>query len=207
MKNDGSGGYFRGDKWIPITWGDKISDGLKNIDRVTIKCKECGSFFEIPKNKKKTTKWCSKDCQYKANYTNLKDPVKKKATIIGANLLMGQGKKAFLMALIQDAISSPCPYCGVTIDLQNLTVDHKEAYQSSFDRRSHPENKAKRRRLDRKENLHVVCKNCNQQKGKLHHHQYVRLVDFLETDPEMRDYIFWRLRLATAPFSRRRRSR
>jgi 5-methylcytosine-specific restriction endonuclease McrA len=109
-------------------------------------------------------RWCSWDCRYKGNYLD-KDGIEKKAIITGANLLMGAGKKQWLMEQIEAHLGKACKYCATILDLENMTFDHKEPYKSQEKRRNKIENASLRRRLDAKENLHVICQPCNQVKG------------------------------------------
>ena len=201
-KNDGSGGYWRETGWVAIGWGDKISTGLAKRKKVSATCDTCGKSFKVYPNSAKTARWCSKKCGYAGNYTNVADPIKKKAIVCGANLLMGKGKREFLMGLIKAALGHACQYCPHPINLQNMTVDHMEAYKSSKARRNKTENKKLRAHFDRRENLQIICKNCNQLKGELDHGQFIALKEFLSTDPWLETVVLRRLRRSNAPFRR-----
>lgn len=201
-KNDGSGGYWKGGKWIEITWGKKISDGLKNQKAYAATCERCGKDYQS--KKPSTSKYCSYECGKAAVYTDL-EGVPKKAKILGANILGGRGKQKWVTEMVVDALGKPCPYCGVEITLENMGLDHKEAYRDNKARRYKANNKELRARMDRRENLHLVCRSCNSIKGALHHDQFVALLKHLDTDPDAKDIVLRRLKMSMAPFGHARK--
>jgi 5-methylcytosine-specific restriction endonuclease McrA len=105
--------------------------------------------------------------------------------------------------LIRDAIGTTCRYCQGILTLENLTIDHIEPYRSSELRRNKAENKEHRRFMDRRENLQVICRKCNQIKLDLDHDQYSSLLAFLSGDEQMKDSVIRRLVMSRAPFRRR----
>ncbi len=204
--NAGSGGYWRGDKWIAITWGDKIKESFKHRKKIKKNCRNCGDEFQVFEPQAKTALWCSTKCGYETRYTNQPDPIKKKAMVIGANLRMGKGKQDFIMTAVRAALGAPCRYCEQTITLENINCDHIEAYKSNAIRRNKAENREIRQHMDRRENLQMICKACNQLKGELDHSQFVALKEFLATDEWLEIVITRRLRMSRAPFGHRRKA-
>jgi hypothetical protein len=116
---------------------------------------------------------------------------------------MGKGKKEFLVQLISESINTPCPYCGVDLTLENISLDHKEAYGSTEARRNKAENKEFRAHLDRKENLHLVCRECNTLKMDMDHEDYLDFLRFFEDRPKAKNSVFRRLKMSTNPFRRK----
>ena len=183
-KNDGSGHYYRDGKRIDITWGEKIADGVrKHYEQAMMKmnCVVCGSQFESPK---KHAKYCSYECGKKSKYYDL-PPIKKKARVLGANLLMGKGKGEILEGMIMNALDTPCRYCGEILTMETLSLDHIEAYGDSKARynKSCPVNRELRRKMDRPENLQMICRSCNGSKGDFHHREFQALLDMDERYP------------------------
>ena len=201
-KNDGSGGYWNNGKWIKITWGGKISKSLASKDKTKVVCEGCGKEFEVFDYQATLTKWCGKKCSYANNYTNVADPITKKAIIVGANLVMGKGKREFLIGLIKAAIEKPCRYCQSLLTLDNINIDHMDSYKDTKKRRNKAKNKEYREHLDRRSNLQIICKKCNQLKGELDHGQFMALKEFMATDPWIEIVITRRLRRSNAPFRR-----
>lgn len=189
------GSYKRGDKVIEITWGDKISKSLRSLERATITCEVCRKDFEVPKNARFRTRFCSRQCGQTANYTNVTG-VRKKAIVISANLLMGKGKTEKVEALLNAAMGSPCRYCREILTLENISIDHKEPYGDFNRRDKSPETKEARAKLDRIENLEAVCFTCNGMKNKLFDYEYQALIDFLDAHPRMKPIILQRMRQA-----------
>lgn len=194
-QNVGKGGYFRNGKWIAISWGDKITTGLLAIPEINVKCTVCGNNFLARKTHAEMIKFCSQKCRFQKNYTDV-EPLLKKSIIWGANLVMGIGKKDKLLGLVHSAVGKSCIYCGVNLTIENMSLDHKEAYSSTEIRRSKKENNPIRRHLDRIENLQVICRDCNSRKGDLHNVEYQALLLFLKQYPRMKGIIFNRIAMA-----------
>lgn len=198
-KNDGSGHYYRGDKRVDITWGDKISVGVKRAakDReTTVVCEVCGSDFLASRER---AKYCSPKCRYKNNYTDL-EPIQKKAAVLGANLLMGAGKRDFLVELILNSLDKPCEYCREILTIDIASVDHIEAYGNSKDRK----NKAFRQHMDRRDNLQIICASCNGSKGDFDHKEYAALLGLDDKFPGIVRKILRRLRQSKLSWGRKR---
>ena len=202
-KNVGAGGYeSRTGRWVEIDWTDKISESLieRNKNYPEIDCVVCGTTF---KPKSPLSKYCSQACMYEANYKQL-PPLKKKARVCGANLLIGKGKTDLLMKMMAEAMEEPCKYCGTELTLENLTVDHIEPYKDNKARRNKAENKEHRKYMDRPENLQIICRDCNQLKHTFNAEQYERLLYLLKDDTVIREELFNRLRFARLAWGRGR---
>lgn len=184
-------------------WNPSNKEWLKNnLDRVG-SCLNCAGIFEVGRNRRHIVKFCCDDCKYEYKYTN-QNGLEKKLITLSSNLLIGKGKKVKIRKLVTDALGKNCVYCGTKLSLENITIDHKEAYASSERRRPKKENAEYRRKMDRLENLHVICRPCNQLKCDIDHGDYLRFLDFLETSEKMKASIVRRLKMANAPFGKRR---
>lgn len=121
------------------------------------------------------------------------EPVKRKAWSIGANIIGGKGKTAWLMELIAAAIGSECIYCKTILNIDNMNLDHIEPIGSSEMRRKKAENKEARMHADRRSNLRLICRKCNLLKDRLSHKNFVDLLSFLSKDEELKKNVLGRL--------------
>lgn len=135
-------------------------------------------------------KYCSEPCKRQAQVNT---PFDRKVRSISANILLGKGKKETVRTLVTNAIGSPCPYCNEELSLDNMSLDHKVAYDSTENRRQKAQNTELRRHLDRIENLHMVCRDCNSRKSNFNHDEYMLLLEFLEKNPAIKKKLFKRL--------------
>lgn len=193
-KSKRKGHYYRGDKRIDITWGDKISEGVKaaNKEREFKRpCNRCGKIYTTCRE---TSKWCSQRCASQGNYNDV-GGLKRKAKTLGANLLMGRGKQEKLMRLISESFVDPCKYCGEWLTLDTVSVDHKIAYGKDLDRyeKRSEENREVRRHMDRLENLQIICRSCNSNKGDFDDDEYEALLGLDEQFPGIRGKLLRRL--------------
>ena len=178
------GGYFRGGRWIEITWGDKISARLRSLDskrRGPSKCLVCGRETSGYKQRK----WCSPKCRYEASKM-VPDRFDAKAVTAAANIRMGKGKKSVIAQLFRDAVGKPCAYCEEIVQLDKCQIDHKTPIGIL---RGTEDGKA----LDSIDNLQVVCRRCNITKGNMNDAAFRRLLSCFESDPEVRDGVWRRL--------------
>jgi 5-methylcytosine-specific restriction endonuclease McrA len=146
--------------------------------------------------------YCSEPCR---RMSQTLTPLDKKIRSISANLLLGRGRKEIVRQLIVDALNTPCTYCGVTLTLDNLSLDHKEAYGSVANRRQKAANQELRRHTDRLENIHIICRDCNSRKSDFNHDEYVELLAWLEERPEVKKKLFKRLAQAKFVWMGRRK--
>ena len=183
-KHDGSGGYWRGGKWIAITWGHKISGALRSPESKALKqmtCLNCGKQMMRRSN----TKWCSQECSYHGakRFANQWD---RKAITSGAGLRLGPGKRQMVSDLFRGAIDKPCTYCGAVVTMDNAHIDHKTPITGI---RGTPLGAT----LDRLDNLQVICRKCNIAKSNLTDVKFRKLLAFLRSDPELYGVVWRRL--------------
>ena len=144
-----------------------------------IKCERCG---EYKRSYNPGSALCSDCAPYKYE---LYEPVERKAWSLGANIIGGRGKKAWVMELITTALEQPCVYCGSQLTLKNIQLDHKEPYGSTSARRDKAINKELRAHVDRRENLQIICRTCNQFKGDMNDQEFRSLLTWLNDKPEL----------------------
>lgn len=175
------GGYWRGEKWIEITWGNKISDALASKTsglKAEGRCLHCGAEFFGHKLRK----WCSKKCQYEAS-KKTGDAIDRKAITGSGSLRLGVGKRTIVAAMLRDSIGKPCTYCGKILTVENSQIDHKD-----------PLNGVRpgyvRRPLDQIGNLQLICRRCNSAKSNLTDGKFRKLLAFLRTDPDIYEAVF-----------------
>lgn len=133
------------------------------------------------------------------------EPVIRKAWSLGANILGGKGKKQRMAELIQGSLATPCRYCGVILTLGNLSLDHIEPVGSSELRKNKLANKEARAHADRWENLQIICRDCNQLKGKILHTDFEALLALFRQHPALGVEVTNRMRQGTFIFARGRR--
>lgn len=162
-------------------------------------CDVCGQWFRSYRGVAKRCESCSRK-----GYLSY-EPIKRKASTLGANILGGRGKTEWLVSLIGDAVGKNCPYCDTELSLDNISLDHKVPIGSSEVRRKKSENREAREVADRRDNLHLVCRKCNQLKGKIPHDSFLKLLAFLSTDKIMEHEVLSRLRQSGVVWGHKRR--
>lgn len=105
------------------------------------------------------------------------DTIKSVAQRLAQSLTMGRGKTEWAVDQLLLALAEGCPYCKGRIYLDNGVFDHKDPIGGAV-RRQTADSQAKKY-ADRPENLHIICKPCNQLKGDFTHEQYMQLRAFL----------------------------
>ena len=131
-------------------------------------CKTCGT--EFPQFVK-TQLFCSRVCSSDTGESELE----KKAKTISSNIPFGEGKKDFFQKLIREALHKPCVYCRTPMTLETMSVDHKNPVLGKENRAS--------KEFNTKDNLHIVCRDCNTMKGDMSHGEYLILLSFFELNP------------------------
>lgn len=119
------------------------------------------------------------------NSQGLEDLIKKKAQSISSQIVMGKGKTEFFINLIKKNLNTPCLYCGSFLMLDNLSLDHIVPFGDSKARK----NKLIRKQFDTEANLHIICKKCNLLKGDLDSDRFMKLMNFLNSDFIIRQYV------------------
>lgn len=175
-----------------------------------VKCVCCGEKFGLYVKKQKT---CGKkECkQYydKLKYEELKktDPITSKASILFSTVRLGRGKREKSLKILNMALGCGCKYCGEIITLENASVDHKTP---RLGRKVYNRKKKKMiftyaeiKELDKEENLHIICRDCNQRKSTFTHGEYVRLLDFLNQNTDIKEKVFYRFNLGRLFFGKK----
>lgn len=123
--------------------------------------------------------------------TMIVDPIVKRAMSISSSVTFGPGKKEFFVALVRAAINSHCPYCGVMLTLDTMSLDHKIPFGETKWR----QNKLLQKALNKPENFQIIDKKCNTIKGNLSHDLFKRLMDFLNKNENyvLKEYIYKKL--------------
>lgn len=170
-------------------------------------CPICGKEFNL--YRKYIITCGNKNCflEYrKLKYKNLstENPFESKVIRLFSTIRLGKGKKKVSTQILKDALEKPCRYCGTKINLENASVDHKEPRTQSkvYNRRnkrmsySYEEISS----LDKKENLQIICRICNQRKGNFNDIEFKKLLNFLSSEPQIKDKIFKRFNMGTLFF-------
>lgn len=186
-------------------WQEKAKDARRRKHTDAI-CEMCKQPFEAYDTKNII---CSKKCRRARNiylYHNKGDIIEWKVKRLFSTVRLGKDKAKIAYKILADALGSNCKYCGTLITLENASLDHKVPRTGSkvFDRQKKKQiyTDAEIRELDRADNLHIICRPCNQMKGDMTHEQYVSLNRFLEKDPELKQKIHKRLKITVAFFGR-----
>lgn len=187
---------------VTITWGDKISKSqrteeyLKNHSK-PMNCIVCDKLFSGYVSHQK---FCSRECQYKKNYKDV-EPIAKKALTLSSPIAFGPGRKEFFYNLVSASIGKHCRYCGVMMGLDNISLDHIIPFGKSELRYA----KAVQKQLNVPENLQIICKKCNGIKGNLSHEKFIKLIEFLEQDIVLKDYVMKKLSQGNIMWSMKRK--
>lgn len=132
---------------------------------------------------KETSEWEEKfttkiACCHKRNLKKVVARIMKRTTT-GKSGLVTRSKKYGvecnitvneLRELIYEAYGTPCKYCGRTLTIQNLVIDHKVPISKDG--------------ASNKDNLQVICKTSNGMKGSLTEEHFDILLEWLKTAPE-----------------------
>lgn len=178
----------------------KESRQKKYGEAICIACKE--TFYKYSKEQETCAK---RSCMSGgARIKRSKDPIIKKAFNLGGSVRLGKGKKEKLVKLLTEALGTRCKYCEETINIENASLDHKMPRLGS---KVHNRKTNKMiytyeeiRELDKLENLHIVCRKCNQRKSNMNDEQYVRLLGFLNQNVDIKELIFHRFKIGTLFF-------
>ena len=97
----------------------------------------------------------------------------------------GKGKLDYFDELLRSKLNTPCRYCTTLLTVENVSLDHIEPFTTTAARK----NPAIKRQLDKPTNLQMICRGCNQLKGKLNHENFIKLTDFLDKNPIISEYV------------------
>lgn len=129
------------------------------------------------------------------------DPIEKKAITISSSIRFGKGKKEYFVKLIRKSIESHCRYCGDMMTLETISLDHIVP----FGKIKHRANNVIAKKLDTPGNLQIICKKCNRMKGEIDHERFQKLMDFLETDYVLKEYLVKKLAMGSMMWSYKRK--
>ena len=133
----------------------------------------------------------SKECMSewsKMKYEKIKkeDPILGKAITLSGSIRL-KGKRYIIREMLIKTLNKPCEYCEKIITLDNCSLDHKTPRLGSkvFNRKkgkmiyTYEEIK----KLDRKENLQIICGKCNRFKSDFNDKQFRTLLKFIKDNP------------------------
>lgn len=128
---------------------------------------------------------CS-NCRSAMSYTDreVADVAKK----LSKNLSWGKDKQLIAQAKLLESLRTGCVYCKSRLFITDIVFDHKEpigAYRRAGG--------AIKKHLDRPENIHGICRPCNDLKGDMSHEEFTRLTSFLNNNLTIRAKIERRL--------------
>lgn len=184
----------------------KLARYKKNGNAV---CPSCGDIF--PLYSKKILTCGKKECilkRYRLRYDKMKEenPMKSMAFRLFSSIRLGKSKLIISERMLRDAIGKPCPYCQLEITNTNASVDHKTPRTGSkvFNRQKRTMTYSYKQitELDKEENLHIVCRECNQLKGDMEHGQFIRLMEWFKTNKDIEIIIRKRLGFNKILFSK-----
>ena len=177
----------------------------------TIVCPYCNEtvFKYSPKQNICTKKQCiSRRNRDRIQNFKISDPIRYKATTLSGSVRLGKGKIEIMLNLINSYINRPCIFCGVMLTDKNISLDHKEPihHTTLYDRKNKKSLKTyeELRYLHRPENLQIICSDCNQIKGDLNNDNYIKLCNFLNSEPEIKNYVRKKIKASRVYFSRNR---
>ncbi len=169
------------------------------------KCRACGSIN--PSDFRKGFKAICYECEKKENVIGKRarlnaDPIKKKATNVMGGLQWGRGGTERMIILVKKYLGNNCKYCGVKLELNNMSLDHKTPLAHSVRKTSKRGRYARDydltpeqvKELNSESNLHFVCLTCNRAKGNLTDEEYSSLLNYLSDKPRVKQIVIAKLK-------------
>jgi 5-methylcytosine-specific restriction endonuclease McrA len=108
--------------------------------------------------------------------------------------------------MLVDTLGKPCEYCGEEITLVNASMDHKTPRNNKKVMKKNGEDGSytdtEIRELDKRENLHIVCRKCNGTKGNFSHEEYLVLLEVFKEYPEIQAKMTKRFNIANLHFGK-----
>ena len=105
--------------------------------------------------------------------------IEKKARLIAGNHYRGKGKTAKVLALLEETIGTKCPYCGETLTIQNIVLDHAvPILRPKLKKNLYSEQELELLTSD--DNKILCCETCNKAKGDLDDVEFGSLIFFLK---------------------------
>ena len=140
----------------------------------------------------------------KARYDKTLGTLEGRAIRLFSTIKLGKGKKRIALQILSEFLGKPCKYCSVQINEENASVDHKIPKTHSKVKKGLYSAK-EIRKLDSRDNLHIICRKCNLLKGNMNDEQYTRLNNFLKENKDLQDILIQRFNLNSVFFQRMRR--
>lgn len=130
------------------------------------------------------------------------NPVRYKAWTFTDHLRWGKGGTDRMEEFLITYLGKPCVYCGITLELSNCSLDHKVPLirNRMKHRAKNSHNKLSQYTdeevafLNRIENLQVICKTCNMIKSDIPHEDFIKLMKFLDNEPNLKLMVINRMR-------------
>lgn len=149
-------------------------------------CKECASVYNATLREKRRDE----------------RPLAHKANNLLSGLRWGRGAQDRMIVVLEKYLGTDCKYCGVKLELKNISLDHKipmpHAVRKPSKRRSyHPVSSFSAEQIiwmNSEENLHMVCLACNRAKGNINDTDYTLLLSFLSEHPTMKQIVIAKLK-------------
>jgi 5-methylcytosine-specific restriction endonuclease McrA len=105
--------------------------------------------------------------------------LEKKAKLIAGNHYRGKGKTAKVLALLEETIGTKCPYCGETLTIQNIVLDHAvPILRPKLKKNLY--SKEELELLTNDDNKILCCETCNKAKGDLDDIEFKLLISALK---------------------------
>src|SRR4030042_6277677 len=139
-------------------------------------CKYCGK-----ENKKWKTHnrsdFCNDKCKLK--YMKKYQPLEYKAHTLFGCIPLGKGKGELSVEILKKYLNTNCKYCNEILTLKNISLDHKIPVHWKKENRKNP-------LIGDINNIHLICRKCNQSKRDLNDEQYLRLLEFLNKNIDIK---------------------
>lgn len=133
-------------------------------------------------------------------------PINHKAKTLSGSIRLGKGKQEKMIDLITSSLGTLCTYCDILLTLDNVSLDHKIPRQWSkvYNRKLKKSlfTKEEIQKLDRIENLHIICRACNQLKSNFNDEQFRLFLNFINQYPDIKTLLIKRLKVSNLIFRR-----
>lgn len=150
---------------------------------------------------------CCKECSLAYNQTirdkrKVERPLVHKANNLLSGLRWGRGAQDRMVVLLEKYLGTNCKYCGIKLELKNISLDHKipmphAVRKPSKARSYHATSSFSEEQIiwmNSEENLHMVCLTCNRAKGNINDTDYTLLLAFLDEHPLMKQIVIAKLK-------------
>lgn len=118
------------------------------------------------------------------------NPIRSQARRMTGSLRL-LNKVEIIGEMISVALGKPCKYCGETLIVANISLDHKSPRHHSI-----KISLEEARIIDAVGNLQIVCRKCNQLKSDMNDEQFTRFIRFCDDNPDIAKLVKKRLHFA-----------